>query len=58
MQQDTIRRGLLACSIVAGCLAAVGMSVRAAELDSNALLNADKDPNNWVMYHRTYDSYH
>ena len=34
------------------------MPARAAELDGNALLNADKDPNNWVMYHRTYNSYH
>ena len=57
MKQATIRRTLLACTIAAGCVA-VGVSVRAAELDSNALLNADKDPNNWVMYHRTYSSYH
>jgi alcohol dehydrogenase (cytochrome c) len=54
----TLKRALLACTIAAGCLAAAGMSAGAAELDGNALLNADKDATNWVMYHRTYNSWH
>ena len=58
MKYGTIRRSLLACTIVAGCGTVACVSARAAELDGNALLNADKDPNNWVMYHRTYNSYH
>ena len=49
---------LLGGIAVAALLAGAGTLARAAELDSNALLNADKDPNNWVMYHRTYNSYH
>lgn len=58
MNTRTMRRALLACTVAAGCLATAGISARAAELDGNALLNADKDPNNWVMYHRTYNSFH
>jgi alcohol dehydrogenase (cytochrome c) len=54
----TLTRALLACTIAAGSLAAAGMSAGAAELDGNALLNADKDATNWVMYHRTYNSWH
>ena len=58
MNTGTLKRALLACTIAAGCVALAGMSAGAAELDSNALLNADKDATNWVMYHRTYNSWH
>ncbi|MDQ2802667.1 MAG: PQQ-binding-like beta-propeller repeat protein [Pseudomonadota bacterium] len=33
-------------------------AVGAAELDANALLNADQNPNDWVMYHQSYKSWH
>jgi alcohol dehydrogenase (cytochrome c) len=34
------------------------MAANAAELDGNALLNADQNPDNWVMYHGSYKSWH
>jgi PQQ-dependent dehydrogenase (methanol/ethanol family) len=45
-------------SLTAVLLAGSGSIVKAAELDGNALLNADKNPNDWVMYHGTYKSWH
>jgi alcohol dehydrogenase (cytochrome c) len=53
-----MKPALLAGIIIAGFCLASGVSIRAAELDGNALLNADKNPNNWVMYHGTYKSWH
>src|SRR5215470_7658348 len=53
-----MKSALLAGSIIAGFCAAAGVPAAAAELDGNALLNADKDPNNWVMYHQSYKSWH
>jgi PQQ-dependent dehydrogenase (methanol/ethanol family) len=44
-------------SAVAAALLAGGTAARAGEIDANALLNADKDPNNWIMYHGTYKSW-
>jgi len=58
MKRNAIRSGLLACTIAAGCFSVAGLPARAGELDGNALLNADNDPNNWAMYHRSYNSYH
>jgi alcohol dehydrogenase (cytochrome c) len=52
------RRTRLLGGIAVAVLLGSGTLARAAELDADALLNADKDPNNWVMYHRTYNSYH
>jgi len=54
----SMRRALLAGGIAAACFAGGGMAGSAAELDGNALLNADQNPNNWVMYHGTYNSWH
>jgi len=53
-----MKGALLAGSIIAGFCAAAGVPAAAAELDGNALLSADKDPNNWVMYHQSYNSWH
>jgi PQQ-dependent dehydrogenase (methanol/ethanol family) len=53
-----MKSALLAGSIIAGFCAAAGVPAAAAELDGNALLNADKDPSNWVMYHQSYKSWH
>ncbi|MBX5455032.1 MAG: PQQ-binding-like beta-propeller repeat protein [Acidobacteriia bacterium] len=36
----------------------LGAAARAGELDANALLHADENPNNWVMYHQSYKSWH
>jgi alcohol dehydrogenase (cytochrome c) len=46
------------CGVAALCLALPYTTARAAELDGDALLNADKNPNDWVMYHGTYNSWH
>jgi PQQ-dependent dehydrogenase (methanol/ethanol family) len=46
------------CGVAAACLAGAGMKVSAAELDGNALLQADLNPNDWVMYHQSYKSWH
>ena len=54
----SLRRALLASSVAAGCLVGAGMAANAAELDANALLNADQNPNNWVMYHQSYKAWH
>src|SRR6516225_11259523 len=53
-----MKSALLAGGIIAGFCAAAGVPAAAAELDGNALLSADKDPNNWVMYHQSYKSWH
>ena len=58
MKQRSINRTWIVCGIAAASLAAAGMQARAAELDGNALLHADQNPNDWVMYHRTYNSWH
>jgi alcohol dehydrogenase (cytochrome c) len=47
---STMTMALLASSM----LAAVGPAL-AAEVTSNRLVNADKEPQNWLMNHRTYD---
>ena len=47
-------RGLL---LVGGViLAAFGSAASAAEVTYERLVNADKEPQNWLMVHRTYDS--
>jgi alcohol dehydrogenase (cytochrome c) len=44
--------------IAAALLSGSGGLVGAAELDGKALLNADQNPNDWVMYHGSYKSWH
>src|SRR5271168_4604938 len=46
-------RRLLAGSAV---FAAFGTSAFAAEVTPERLVNADKEPGNWLMNHRTYDA--
>ena len=57
MKNSPIRRRLLACTIAAGCLA-LAAAAQAGELDGNALLNAEKNPSDWPMYHGSYNSWH
>jgi alcohol dehydrogenase (cytochrome c) len=52
-QHDRLLWGLAAALLIGSATAA-----SAAELDGNALLKADQNPNDWVMYHRTYNSWH
>ena len=45
----SIRNGLLAGSMLAA------WRVLAADVTPDRLVNADKEPQNWLMNHRTYD---
>ena len=47
--QHSIRNGLLAGSMLAA------WPVLAADVTPDRLVNADKEPQNWLMNHRTYD---
>jgi len=58
MKPSVARRTWLACGVAAACLAGAGMKASGAELDANALLRADEIPNDWVMYHQSYKSWH
>ena len=52
---NPIKRNLLmTCAIAAVCIAGVAIQANAADLDANALLQADQNPNDWVMYHQSY----
>jgi alcohol dehydrogenase (cytochrome c) len=55
---SVLKRTWIAGGIAAACLAAGATPLAAAELDGNALLNADQNPNDWVMYHQSYKSWH
>src|SRR5450432_1571113 len=50
----SIRITLLAASIPAATMLA-GSPALAADVTSERLINADKEPHNWLMNHRTYD---
>ncbi len=54
MKRQQLIYGALAAALLTGT---TGLA-RAAELDGNALLNADQNPNDWPMYHGTYKSWH
>ncbi|OYW16986.1 MAG: hypothetical protein B7Z52_07535 [Burkholderiales bacterium 12-64-5] len=47
---------VLAAAVSAALLASGGAI--AADVDSNRLLNADKEPGNWMSYHGSYKSWH
>src|SRR5215470_2906165 len=53
----SIRRALLAgaAALLAGAAALVAAPASAAEVTPERLVNADKEPQNWLMNHRTYD---
>ena len=55
MLKSTSLRLFLLCGVAALLGAA---PARAGELDGNALVSADDNPNNWVMYHQSYRSWH
>ena len=49
------RRGMLAVLSSIG-LAAIALPAFAADVTSERLVNAPKDPQNWLMIHRDYDN--
>lgn len=63
MKRTIAYRNLLIGGIAAACLLGIGplgagIRAGAAELDGNALLHADANPNDWVMYHQSYKAWH
>jgi alcohol dehydrogenase (cytochrome c) len=58
MKRWQIKLSSVAQAVAAACLVGAGVHVSAGELDGNALLSADKNPNNWVMYHQDYRGWH
>src|SRR5690242_5912360 len=61
-----LRRAGIACGIAAACAVAVRAPQAAKapegivppEIDAQTLLNADQRPNDWLMYHQSYQAYH
>src|SRR6202163_2641041 len=54
-----ISRNTLALTIAAlatSTVLAAGGSATAADVTADRLINADKEPGNWLMNHRTYDA--
>src|SRR6266571_8616499 len=49
------RNGVLSALLTSTVLLLAG-STMAAEVTSERLINADKEPHNWLMNHRTYDA--
>ena len=43
---------------LATSLMLVGAASATADVTWNKLLNAQNDPNNWLMYHQSFDGYH
>jgi alcohol dehydrogenase (cytochrome c) len=58
MKRSLAIRTWLACGVAAVCLAGAGIPAGAAEIDANAPLRADENPNDWLMYHQSYKSWH
>ncbi len=58
MRALPFKQSLLLCGLAAGVIAGFGYAASAAEIDANTLLNADKNPNDWIMYHQSYNSWH
>src|SRR6202163_2403492 len=51
----TKRHRLVSKAALLGGIAFAAAPVLAAEVTSQRLINADKEPQNWLMNHRTYD---
>src|ERR1700722_16439695 len=52
---NTKRNRLICKAALLGGVALAAGPVLAAEVTSQRLINADKEPQNWLMNHRTYD---
>jgi alcohol dehydrogenase (cytochrome c) len=51
----TARTGLTRAALLASGVFAAAWPALAAEVTPERLLNPDKEPQNWLMNHRTYD---
>jgi len=49
------RKGSIGAALLAGSMLAVAVPALAAEVTTQRLLNPDKEPQNWLMNHRSYD---
>ena len=49
------RKGSIGVALLAGSMLAVAVPALAAEVTTQRLLNPDKEPQNWLMNHRSYD---
>src|ERR1700675_4502554 len=49
------RNGSIRFALLAGSLLAVALPANPAGVTAERLLNPDKEPQNWLMNHRTYD---
>jgi hypothetical protein len=54
--KSTKQHDRLAWGLATALLIGSSATAWAAELDGNALLKADQNPNDWVMYHGTYNT--
>jgi alcohol dehydrogenase (cytochrome c) len=52
---NTRRHRLISKAVLLGGIALISAPALAAEVTSQRLINADKEPQNWLMNHRTYD---
>src|SRR6202795_3866484 len=48
--------GSIRIALLVGGMLAAAIPTRAAEVTPDRLVNADKEPGNWLMNHRTYDA--
>src|SRR5690348_14133039 len=61
-----LKRAGLACGLAAVCMVGASATRPAlgqnpnppAEVDAQKLLKADENPNDWLMYHQSYKSWH
>jgi len=51
----TQRNGSIRVALLAGSMLAAAVPASAAEVTAQRLLNPDKEPQNWLMNHRSYD---
>jgi alcohol dehydrogenase (cytochrome c) len=49
------RKGSIGVTLLAGSMLAAAVPALAAEVTAQRLLNPDKEPQNWLMNHRSYD---
>src|ERR1700683_3827443 len=57
MWRNVMRKGYtFAAAFLATSVLSVLGPVSAAEVSADRLINADKEPQNWLMNHRTYDA--
>ncbi len=52
----THRRHALRGALLAGCFTLTALPAVAADVTPERLVNADREPQNWLMNHRTYDA--